>query len=81
MNTMKRLAILLATTVVLSSCSRGGSTGDSVSCWMCYLEGKYQGKIIDIDTTICNMDQAGINQFMAPYNTNGTVAVCARKPL
>ena len=81
MNTMKILAILLATAVAAcSSCSKGGS-GDSVSCWMCYLEGKYQGQIIDIDTTVCNMNQAGINQFMAPYNTNGIVAVCERKPL
>jgi hypothetical protein len=77
---MKKLAILLATIVALSSCSKGGS-GDSVSCWLCNLEGQYQGQVIDIDTTICNMNQAGINEFMAPYNTIGIVAVCNRKPL
>ncbi len=79
MKTMKKILILLATAVAFSSCTKSGA-GDSTGCWICNIEGDYHGKVIDVDTSICNMNQAQINEFMAPYNAGGQIAVCNRKP-
>jgi hypothetical protein len=73
---MKKLFILLIVVIAFASCRRGG--GDRVSCWMCSIEGNYKGKLVDIDTSMCNMNQAAINEFMAPYNTTEKVITCNR---
>lgn len=73
---MKKLIILLAVIVAFSSCRRG--RGDRPSCWMCSIEGNYNGKLVDVDTSMCNMNQAAINEFMAPHNTQGQVVTCDR---
>jgi hypothetical protein len=80
MNTIKRL-LFLSIAVAIFACNKGGTPADSVSCWNCKIEGKYNGVVIDVDTSVCDKNQQGINDFMAPYNTNGIIATCERAPL
>ena len=78
--TMKNTFILLALIVVLTGCRKGGTgTGNGTSCWACAIEGEYNGTLVDIDTTICNKTQAGIDEFMAQHNASGQVIACERK--
>jgi hypothetical protein len=73
---MKKLFILLAIIIAFSSCRK--RSRDFVSCWQCSIEGNYNGKLVDVDTSMCNMNQAEVNAFMAPHNTSGQVITCVR---
>jgi hypothetical protein len=76
---MKKTLIFLTAIIAFSSCRKTGGTGETASCWTCYLEGTYNGQKIDIDTSMCSKTQDEINQFMAPYNVNGEVAKCVKQ--
>jgi hypothetical protein len=81
MNTIKKLFYLSSVIAIFTACNKGGTPADSASCWNCQIEGKYNGVVIDVDTSVCDKNQQGINDFMSPYNAGGEIATCERAPL
>ncbi|MBL7717279.1 MAG: hypothetical protein JNL72_00480 [Flavipsychrobacter sp.] len=74
---MNKFLILLMAAALFSSCRKaGGSTGGARACWACAIEGKYNGSIVDIDTTICDKTKAEIDAYMSQHNQVSSVVNC-----
>ena len=75
---MKKLIALLAVLSFMSACSKS-NTGNSKYCWTCEIEGYYNGKLVDIDSTICQMTETEIRQFESGHNQNGNIVLCNKQ--
>ena len=75
---MKKLLTLLAAIGLMSSCRKDNSA-DTKYCWMCNIEGYYNGKLVDIDSSICEKTETEIRQFESAYNQNGKIVVCNKQ--